>query len=268
MRGPCTETAAPGFRATTRRRSATKPGSALWPEKSTSFTPLSVIWSNTIAIVATTRPTSGMITNGFFGTSPAVARPSRRTGMVTTAAARPITMAQPIWPQVGWENAERCNGVSEYALVLRPVQSPMPMNTSDPMPAAIRPGSTISGSVAPPKPAASITRIAATIGEPKIAEMAAKPPAAPEHDEQLRGRVLLGQVHGEHRQASTERDERSFGAEHQPETNGRERGQHDARHHVRLGGPHLEAVRGDVAPVPRKARDRKRDRKAGEEEHG
>ena len=47
------------------------------------------------------------------------------------------------------------------------------------MPAAISPGSTISGSVAPPKPAASITRIAATTGEPKIAETAAKAPAAP-----------------------------------------------------------------------------------------
>ena len=88
-------------------------------------------------------------------------------------------MVQPICASVGWENGARCNGTSEYALVLSPVQSPMPTNTSDPIPAAIRPGSTISGSVAPPRPAASITRIAATSGEPKIAEIAAKAPAAP-----------------------------------------------------------------------------------------
>ena len=98
------------------RRCATNPGSALWPEKSTSFTPLSVIWSNPTAIVATTRPTSGMMTNGCFGTNPAVVRPRRRTGMVTAAAASPITMVQPIWPKVGCEKLERCNGVSEYAL--------------------------------------------------------------------------------------------------------------------------------------------------------
>ncbi len=54
----------------------------------------------------------------------------------------------------------------------------MPMNTSEPMPAAIRPGMRMSGRVAPPRPLASITRIAATIGDPKITEMAAKLPAA------------------------------------------------------------------------------------------
>ncbi len=157
----------------------TNPGRALWPENSTSSMPLSVIWSNPIASAATTRPTAGMITNGSFGTNFAVRSPRRRTGMVNTAAARPITMVQPICASVGWENGARCNGTSEYALVLSPVQSPMPTNTSDPIPAAIRPGSTISGSVAPPRPAASITRIAATSGEPKIAEIAAKAPAAP-----------------------------------------------------------------------------------------
>ncbi len=37
----------------------------------------------------------------------------------------------------------------------------------------------MSGSIAPPSPLASITSTAATIGEPKITEIAAKLPAAP-----------------------------------------------------------------------------------------
>ena len=41
------------------------------------------------------------------------------------------------------------------------------------------PGMRMSGSIGPPSPVASITRIAATMGEPKITEIAAKLPAAP-----------------------------------------------------------------------------------------
>ena len=62
--------------------------------------------------------------------------------------------------------------------MLSPLQWDMPMNTSEPTPAAIRPGIRIKGSVAPPSPAASMTRTADTIGEPKITEMAARLPAA------------------------------------------------------------------------------------------
>ena len=54
----------------------------------------------------------------------------------------------------------------------------MPMNTSEPIPAAIRPGMRMRGNVAPPRPLASITSTAATMGEPKITEIAAKLPAA------------------------------------------------------------------------------------------
>ena len=54
----------------------------------------------------------------------------------------------------------------------------MPMNTSEPIPAASSPGSRITGSVGPPSPAASMMMIAPTIGEPNSEEIAAKLAAA------------------------------------------------------------------------------------------
>ena len=63
--------------------------------------------------------------------------------------------------------------------MLSPLQSAMPMKINDPIPAAIRPGMRMSGSVAPPSPEASMITIAAMIGEPKTTEIAANAPAAP-----------------------------------------------------------------------------------------
>ena len=54
----------------------------------------------------------------------------------------------------------------------------MPMKTTEPIPADIRPGSKISGSIAPPSPAASIKMIAPMTGEPKIVAIAANAAAA------------------------------------------------------------------------------------------
>ena len=100
-------------------------------------------------------------------------------GSTTRAAITPMTIVQPISANVGCANDGRCSGTSEYAEVSSPVQSAMPTNTSEPIPAAMSPGIRMSGSVAPPSPLASITSTAATIGEPKITEIAAKLPAAP-----------------------------------------------------------------------------------------
>ena len=75
------------------------------------------------------------------------------------------------------------NGLSAQALVLSPDHAPMPMNTSEPRPAAIRPGRRTSGSVAPPSPAASIRITAPMTGEPNTVEIAAKLPAAAMTDE-------------------------------------------------------------------------------------
>ena len=49
----------------------------------------------------------------------------------------------------------------------------MPMKTTEPIPADIRPGSRIRGSIGPPSPAASIKMIAPMTGEPKMVAIAA-----------------------------------------------------------------------------------------------
>ena len=94
------------------------------------------------------------------------------------APTAPSASVHPISPHVGWAKCGSSSGWSEYALVLSAVQLEIPMNTNEPTPAAINPGTRMSGSVAPPRPLASMTSTAATIGEPKITEMAAKLPAA------------------------------------------------------------------------------------------
>jgi len=52
------------------------------------------------------------------------------------------------------------------------------MNTNTPKPAAIRPGSNTTGSVAPPKPAASMMITVPMTGEPKMVARAANAAAA------------------------------------------------------------------------------------------
>jgi len=49
----------------------------------------------------------------------------------------------------------------------------MPMKMTEPIPADIRPGSSTSGSIGPPSPAASIKMIAPMTGEPKMVAIAA-----------------------------------------------------------------------------------------------
>ena len=77
-------------------------------------------------------------------------------------------------------------------LVLSPVHEPIPIETSDPIPAASRPGSSTSGSFGPPIPVASIRSTAAISGEPNRNETAANVPAAAEQLADLGRRVRLG----------------------------------------------------------------------------
>ena len=49
----------------------------------------------------------------------------------------------------------------------------MPMKTTEPIPADIRPGRSTRGSIGPPSPAASIKTIAPMTGEPKMVAVAA-----------------------------------------------------------------------------------------------
>ena len=90
--------------------------------------------------------------------------------------ASPIVQAKSL--PSGPPNSGSGKGLSCQALVLSPLQSANPMNTSEPIPAASRPGSRSSVAVAPPSPTASMMITAPMIGEPKIVEMAAKLPAA------------------------------------------------------------------------------------------
>ena len=62
--------------------------------------------------------------------------------------------------------------------VPRPVHESRPMKTSDPTPAATRPGTSTSAMVGPARPEPSISRNAASNGEPNSALMALKLPAA------------------------------------------------------------------------------------------
>ena len=62
----------------------------------------------------------------------------------------------------------------EMCVAPRPVHWPSPIETSDPIPAAIKPGTSTRGSLGPPSPAASIKITAAITGEPKRNEIAAK----------------------------------------------------------------------------------------------
>ena len=101
---------------------------------------------------------------------------SLRIAAMITAAARPITIAQPNSSRLGRATCGRPGRASEN--VPSPVQWPRPVNTRAPTPAASRPGSSTSSSVALLRPAASISRNAPTSGEPSSVLMAAKLPAA------------------------------------------------------------------------------------------
>ena len=105
-------------------------------------------------------------------------RASSMIAKTTTAVATASRIVQPKSPQPGPPNGGSGNGLNGQAAVLKPENEPSPMKTSEPTPAARRPGRSTSGSMGPPRPAASITSTAPITGEPKIDETAAKLPAA------------------------------------------------------------------------------------------
>ena len=111
----------------------------------------------------------------------------------------------------------------------------MPMKMTEPIPADIRPGSKISGSIGPPSPAASMRMIAPMTGEPKIGGDRGERRAGGEHRHGLVGGVFLDPPHGQDRQAAAQGDERGFWSQHQAQAEGGQRGQQDARQIGRLG---------------------------------
>ncbi len=104
------------------------------------------------------------------------ARPMSRMTVPANAATRPKTRAHRNMAPVGRWNGGSPGMASEK--VPNPVSESSPTKMSVPTPAASRPGSSTSPSMAPPRPAASISRNAPAIGEPNNVLMAAKLPAA------------------------------------------------------------------------------------------
>src|SRR5262245_40126605 len=176
---PLKSSSSPSVESETVAADSNRSPNASSPEKSTAFAGWSVAWANAIARPPTASAAAAVSTNSRVSTTRLVQCATSTNANVTAAAATPSTIVQPKSPQPGPPNADSGNGLSVHALVLSPDHEPNPMNTSEPTPAASRPGSRITGSVAPPSPAASMMITAPITGEPKIAETAAKLPAAP-----------------------------------------------------------------------------------------
>ena len=143
----------------------------------------------------------------------------------------------------------------------------MPMKMTEPIPADIRPGSRISGSIGPPSPAASIRMIAPMTGEPKIGGDRGERGAGGEHRHDLVGGVFLHPPHGQDRQAAAEGDERGLRSQHQTQAKGGQRGQQDAGQLDGLGGPGLDPLIGDVAAVAGQPQDRGGGQHPGDGQH-
>ena len=104
----------------------------------------------------------------------------------------------------------------------------MPMKMTEPIPADIRPGNRIRGSIGPPSPAASMRMIAPMTGEPKMVAIAAN--AALAASTVLTGSgCFLARWTARMARRGAEGDERGFWSQHQTEAEGGQRGQQDAR---------------------------------------
>ena len=183
---------------------------------------------------------------------------------VATATTTASTMVQPKSAQPGPPYSGRGNGLSDQAAVLNPDHDPNPMNTSEPIPAAIRPGSNTTDSIGPPRPMASITSTAPITGEPKIDESAAKLPAAA-----IRLNVCCGASRRMSDMARMPRpvpscDQRRLGPQHEPQPQRRERCEQNTRQVDRpeRRAADLEPIRRHMPAVPRQARDRERSQQA------
>src|SRR5437763_8333958 len=155
----------------------TSPGRASWPEYRTSLTLLPVVSAKAIARPETARPATGSSRNGRVVTMWTTIRASRKMAKLTIATAAPSGMVQPKSAMSGRANEGSARGPSANALVLSPVHDPMPIELSEPMPAASSPGMSASGSVGPPRPAASTRVSEAMDAESKMSAIDANIPA-------------------------------------------------------------------------------------------
>jgi hypothetical protein len=126
----------------------------------------------------TASPTIGSSRKGFRIATPCVSLPSRKIAKVATATAAASSIVQPKSVTSGCGKAGSSKVFSEMSLVLSPVNDPRPIQASDPIPEASRPGTSTSGNLGPPRPVASIRMTAAMIGELNRNPSAEKAPAA------------------------------------------------------------------------------------------
>ena len=177
-----------------------------------------------------------------------------------TAVATASTIVQPKSPQPGPPNDGSGNGLNDHAAVLKPENDPSPMKTSEPTPAARRPGRSTSGSVAPPSPVASITSTAPITGDPKIDDTAAKLPAAAISPTACWGASRLTSRIAIVPSPRPTAIKRPFRSEHEPESERRQRRQQHPGQVDRSGrrATGLEPVGGHVTAVPGQTHDRKR----------
>ena len=183
----------------------------------------------------------------------------------TKGAVSPNAIAQPNIASVGRSNGGSPGTASEN--VPNPVSSSRPRKISEPTPAASRPGTSTTPSIGPPSPAASRSRNAPMIGEPRSELIAAKLPAAAITVAAWSGASRDGQVHGQHAEPAPDQDQRRLRPEHDAEAQRREGGEQHARKLRGRERPrHLEPVRRRVSSGPRQVADRQRDQQAGQRE--
>jgi hypothetical protein len=236
---------------------ATSEGSASWPEKSISATPLSAVSAKPIASPATARPLAGSTRKGFAAANRCVSRARRKIANIATAMPAASSIDQPKSAKPGVSKGGNSSAGMEMSEVLRPVHDPMPIQTSEPIPEASRPGTSISGSRYPPIPEASIRSTAATN---RRAEEEGERGEGRRHSQDFAhlGRGAPQPLRDEETEPAADRDQGSLGSEHHPEADRGEAGGDHARKFGRLYRRRIEPLGGNMAAAAGEADDRRR----------
>ena len=151
--------------------------------------------------------------------------------------------------------------------MLSPLQWDMPMKTSEPTPAAIRPGHHDQRECRPAEPCGLDDDDGGHDRRAEDDRDRSEAAGGGEHGHELRRCIAPDEGHRVHRQPGTDRDEGRLGAEDEPEADARPTCQHHARHDARLVAAHLQAVGRHVPSRSRQTVDRERHRQAGNTEH-
>ena len=163
-------------------------------------------------------------------------------------------------PSPGPPNGGSGNGLNDQAAVLKPENEPSPMKTSEPTPAASRPGRSTSGRVGPAEPGRLDHQHGADHRRAEDRRDRREAPGGRHQADGLVGRVALDQAHRERPQPDAERDQRPLRPEHEPEAERRERRQQHSRQVDRTGrrATRLQPVGRHVTAVPGQPHDRER----------